>query len=66
MTLGKIDTTKDLTGKFIVKEVDLDTVYFVETDLGNNQYEMIDVKSRIAYCIDVDCNEVLEVLKFRN
>ena len=66
MTTVKINNQKDLTGKFIVKAVDQKTTYFVKSNLGSNRYEMIDCKTKKAYCIDIDCMEVLEVLKYKN
>ena len=58
-----MENTKTLIKKFVTIQGFGNVPFYVKSDLGENRFEMINTKTKIAHCIDVDCQSISEIIK---
>ena len=56
---------KKLVGKFVTVEGFGEIPFYVASELGSNRFEMVNTKTRVSHCIDIDCQEIAELIKLK-
>ena len=56
-------TKKDLVGKFVTVAGFGEVPFYVDYEIGENRFAMVNSNTRQSHCIDTDCHKVTEWIR---